>query len=133
MKAIPRTATSTSRLPTWRAELRAALLWYRTFQCPLRSDFAAHTDRPELADCTHRASDPRAALRSSASAEQSNNQTPINNEGVCHGIHSTQRTLEQRQAGWPEAASEAQGHLGDPDTPPEQAPRSRPRPVQFGD
>ena len=46
-----------------------------------------------------------------------NNQTPINNEGVCHGSHSKPGTLEQRKTGRPEAAPEAQRHLGDPDTP----------------
>ena len=32
-----------------------------------------------------------------------NNQTPINNEAVSHGIHATSGTLEQRQAGRAEA------------------------------
>ena len=50
---------------------------------------------------------PKAAFSS-----KENNQTPINNEGVCHGIRSTPGSLEHRQTGWPEAASEAEGHQG---------------------
>lgn len=43
-----------------------------------------------------------------------NNQTPINNQGVCHGSLSTPGSLEQGQVGRPKASSQAEGHLGNP-------------------
>ena len=63
-------------------------------------------------------------LTESCHRQKENNQTPINNEGVCHGIHSNPRTLEQRQAGRPKATAEAEGHLGNPNSPSERAPGS---------
>jgi integrase len=68
-------------------------------------------ERLVLADCTHPASEQKPALR-----VVEEHQTPINDEGVRHGIHSNSRTLEQRQAGRPKATAKAEGHLGNPNS-----------------
>src|SRR5574343_717996 len=66
-------------------------------------------------------------------AVSQNNQTPINNKGVCHGCLSTSGSLEQGRIGWPKTSSEPERHLGDPNLSAERSPDPGPGHVQFGD
>ena len=64
---------------------------------------------------------------------QDNNQTSINHEGVRNGIHSHSGTLELWQADRAEAATQAEGHLSDPNSASERASGLRPGDVQRRD
>ncbi len=82
----------------------------------------SNTDRAPL-NATYQANDgfwPAALVRHLAPdrsfPHRSNNQTPIHNQGVCHGNHREARIVEQGQTGRPEAAPQTEGHLGHPDT-----------------